>query len=74
MIMIANIQSIAEVLLAAVVVSLPFLLIGVIVLWVIRLITTLRQRLDGIEDKLDLVLLHLESAKKRSEAKMTKAE
>jgi hypothetical protein len=31
--------------------------VGTFFLWVVRLVTTLRERLDAIEDKLELLLL-----------------
>ena len=61
--MLAAILDPLETLLVGAVNLLPLLLIFVGISWLFRLIKTMRQRLDDIEDKLDLVLLHLEAAK-----------
>jgi len=43
-------------------------------IWMVRVMFSLRKRVDSIEDKLDLVLMHLELAKKQSASKTDKPE
>ena len=70
----AKIDSIPEAALGVFMAALPLLFVGTFFLWVIRLVTTLRDRLDAIEDKLELVLMHLESAPKTADSKTRKPE
>ncbi len=65
----AKTDSILEAGLGILVAVLPLLFVGTFFLWVIRLVMTLRERLDAIEDKLELVLMHLEQAKTPSTSK-----
>lgn len=67
--MLAKIDSIPEVVLGIFMAALPLLLFGTFFWWVFRLVTTLRERLDAIEDKLELVLMQLEHAKTPSKSK-----
>ncbi len=72
--MLAKIDSVPEAIVGVIVAGLPLLFIGVFFLWISRLVTTLRERLDAIEDKLELVLLHLESTHKSDGSKKEKPE
>ena len=53
----ARVVSVPEAVLGVVMAALPLLFVGTFFLWVVRLVTTLRERLDAIEDKLELLLL-----------------
>lgn len=53
---------------------LPLFLGVMLLVWIVRFIRSLCDRLDSIEDKLELVLLHLESTKKSDGVKKDKSE
>ena len=55
---------------------LPLWLGVILLVWIVRFIRSLREKLDSIEDKLELLVLaqQLEFAKKSPEAKTTKPE
>lgn len=74
MTLLAKVDSIPEAIVGFTVSVLPLAFFMMFVLWVLRLIKTLRERIDSIEDKLDLVLMWLETAKKPQDSKTEKSE
>lgn len=59
--LLAATASLPEVFLSLVIASVPLVILAAAVLWVFRLIKSLRERLDAIEDKIDLISLRLEA-------------
>lgn len=53
----AKVVSVSEAVLGVIMAAFPLLFVGTFFLWVVRLVTTLRERLDAIEDKLELLLM-----------------
>ena len=65
---ICTIVTVQETIVKAIVGLLPFWILVTVIIWVFRLVRSLRDRLDSIEDKLELLVLaqQLESTQKKS--------